>query len=159
MAAVTAPARRSVQPALQREDRRRPDLRIAVRPEHRKRIGYAVAAFLAVALFAIVGFQTILNSGQATIDSLNRRIAAEQERALELRLEIAELQSPQYITTAAATRLGMIPAPTPVYLQPRATDDDRAAELPPVTKSWTPASSASSSTNVGAASASTAATR
>lgn len=159
MAAVTAPARRSAQPAPHREDRRRPDLRIAVLPEHRKRIGYGVASFIAVALFAIVGFQTILNSGQANIDSLNRSIAAEQERALELRLEIAELQSPQYITTAASTRLGMIPAPTPVYLQPRATDDDRAAELPPVTKSWSTTPSTTPSTNAGVTVGSSAATR
>jgi hypothetical protein len=41
------------------------------------------------------------------------------------------LQSPQNITTAATTKLGMIPSPTPVYLQPKMTDDSRAGEMPP----------------------------
>jgi hypothetical protein len=41
------------------------------------------------------------------------------------------LQSPQNITTAATTKLGMIPSPTPVYLQPKLTDDARAGEMPP----------------------------
>jgi hypothetical protein len=41
------------------------------------------------------------------------------------------LQSPQNITSAATTKLGMIPSPTPVYLQPKMTDDSRAGEMPP----------------------------
>lgn len=139
--AVAGAARRAPLFAPRGTPSSRPELRVvdaAVR-QRRRRIGYGVAAGLAVALFAIVGSQTLIVAQQGHIDSVNRQIADAQARAVELRVKLAELQSPQYITTAASTRLGMIPAPTPVYLQPRATDDQRAAELPattPPTTAW-----------------------
>jgi len=83
-------------------------------------------------LFGVAVAGTLVIGEQAHIDRTNARIAAAEERAEELRVQLAELKSPQYVTTRAATVLGMIPAPTPVYLQPRPTDDERAAEQPPV---------------------------
>jgi len=119
------------------EESRREGLRARLRivdrsaPE-RRRIGwFAGIAFVVTALFAIAGAQTLIISEQAHIDRVNNRIADAETRAEHLRVELAKLQSPQNITTAATTRLGMIPAPTPVYLQPKATDDARAAEMPP----------------------------
>ena len=88
-------------------------------------------ALMAV-LFAVAVGGTLVIGEQAHIDRTNARIAAAEARAQELRAELAELKSPQYVTARAATVLGMIPAPTPVYLQPRPTDDERAAEVPPV---------------------------
>ena len=84
-----------------------------------------------VVLFAIAAAQTLIISEQAHIDRVNNRIAEAETRAELLRVELAQLQSPQNITTAATTRLGMIPSPTPVYLQPKTTDDARAGETPP----------------------------
>ena len=84
-----------------------------------------------VVLFAIAAAQTLIISEQAHIDRVNNRIAEAETRAELLRVELAQLQSPQNITTAATTRLGMIPSPTPVYLQPNTTDDARAGETPP----------------------------
>lgn len=86
-----------------------------------------------ISMFAVAGAHTLLISQQAHIDRTNIRIASAEARAEELRVQLAELQSPQYVTTRAATALGMIPAPTPVYLQSRADDDARAGEMPATT--------------------------
>lgn len=88
---------------------------------------------LVVSMFAVAGAHTLLISQQAHIDRTNVLIAQAEARSEELRVQLAELQSPQYVTTRATTVLGMVPAPTPVYLQTRPGDDERAAEMPPVT--------------------------
>lgn len=93
------------------------------------------ASLIVLVLFALAAVTTIQIEQQAHIDRTNAQIAAAETRAEELRVELAELQSPEYVTTRAATVLGMIPAPTPVYLQPRGNDDARAAEVPVVTSS------------------------
>jgi cell division protein FtsL len=98
----------------------------------RRRIGLMAGIIgVVVVLFAIAAAQTLIISEQAHIDRVNNRIAEAETRAELLRVELAQLQSPQNITTAATTRLGMIPSPTPVYLQPKTTDDARAGETPP----------------------------
>ena len=106
-------------------------LRIVGPPGGRSRV-WVVAAIIAVgAMFAIVASHTFVVAQQRHIDQVDRAIADETARAEALRLELAELQSPQRITAEATTRLGMIPAPTPIYLQPRLDDDSRASEIPP----------------------------
>lgn len=138
-AAVATQARRSAtartapRPAPRAPERERPELRVVeqARRERRRRVGLLVSIGVAVAMFAIAGSQTLIISQQGHIDSVNRGIASAEDRAEALRLELAELKSPQHITSEATTRLGMIPAPTPVYLQPRPTDDQRAGEIPP----------------------------
>ena len=98
----------------------------------RRRIGLiATVIGVVIFLFGIVGAQTLIISKQAHIDRVNNRIGEAESQALTLRVELAQLQSPQNITAVATTKLGMIPAPTPVYLQPRADDDARAGETPP----------------------------
>ena len=98
----------------------------------RRRIGLMAGIIgVVVVLFAIAAAQTLIISEQAHIDRVNNRIAEAETRAELLRVELAQLQSPQNITTSATTRLGMIPSPTPVYLQPKTTDDARAGETPP----------------------------
>jgi hypothetical protein len=101
-------------------------------------------------LFGVAVAGTLVIGEQAHIDRTNARIAAAEERAEELRVQLAELKSPQYVTTRAATVLGMIPAPTPVYLQPRPTDDERAAEQPPVSPPPRPATVSRSTPATGA---------
>ena len=98
----------------------------------RRRIGVIVGvACIVFFLFAIAAAHTLIISEQAHLDRVNNRISEAETVAEQLRVELAQLQSPQNITAAATTRLGMIPAPTPVYLQPKATDDARAGEMPP----------------------------
>ena len=60
----------------------------------------------------------LLIQNQAAVDELDRRVAAEQARYEELRLEVAELSSPQRIMTEAQNDLGMVPAGETVWLTP-----------------------------------------
>jgi len=135
-ARVAAEGRRSTALRAPQESTReglRSRLRLVDRtaPE-RRRIGLiAGVAVVVVFLFAIAAAQTLIISEQAHIDRVNNRIAEAETLAEQLRVELAQLQSPQNITTAATTKLGMIPSPTPVYLQPKLTDDARAGEMPP----------------------------
>jgi len=135
-ARVTAGGRQQATVAQPQELRReglRERLRLVDRTAPaRRRIGVIVSAVGVVGvLFAILAAHTLLISEQAHIDRVNARIAEAETRAEQLRVELVQLQSPQNVTSVATTRLGMIPAPTPVYLQPRPTDDARAGETPP----------------------------
>ena len=108
---------------------------------HRRRRGWQVGTVAGVllfaALFVIAGAQALIVQQQQQIDVVNDRVDAAEGDAEQLKLELAELQSPQRITDVAATQLGMVPAPPPVYLLPRPDDDDRAAEIPPATPTTT----------------------
>jgi cell division protein FtsL len=112
----------------------RPSLRVVekARRERRRHIGTVACVVLFAALFAVAGSQAYLVQQQRHIDSTNIKISRAEDDAELLRVELAQLQSPQRITQDAAAKLGMIPAPTPVYLEPRATDDQYAAEEPPL---------------------------
>jgi cell division protein FtsB len=139
-----------------RRDRDTPDLRV-VAPATRRRRGWQVGTIagglLFVALFAIAGAHTLIVQQQRHIDDVNGRIAEAEDRAEALEIELAELQSPERIVKEARDRLGMVQAPTPVYLQPKADDDARAAEVPPTTppstapKATTPTTKATSGTS------------
>lgn len=146
-ASTTSRARREVTPTRRRDVTEQPTgLRVAAGRVRRLRPGWLGVVLgggaLMFVLFMVAVAGTLVISEQAHIDRTNARIARAEARAEELRVELAQLKSPQYVTTRAATVLGMIPAPTPVYLQPRPSDDDRAAELPPVTAASRSASTA-----------------
>ena len=134
-------------PRRREADRERPDLRV-VEAEPRRlprwKIGGVAGLILFLALFAVAGAQTFIIQGQRHLDEVNARIATQQSDAEALRMQLAELQSPERITAVAAERLGMIPAPTPVYIVPRADDDARAGEEPPAAPTTTVAPSTSS---------------
>ncbi|MCX6510214.1 MAG: hypothetical protein NT081_05315 [Actinobacteria bacterium] len=138
-ARVAAEGRRSAalrEPQVAPRESIRSRLRLVDRtaPE-RRRIGLIAAiGGVVVVLFAIAAAQTLIISEQAHIDRVNTRISEAESRAEHLRVELAQLQSPQNVTALATTKLGMIPAPTPVYLQPKGTDDVRAGEMPPAPK-------------------------
>lgn len=159
-ASSAARSRREVTPTRRRDVTEQPTgLRVAAGRVRRLRPGWlgvvlGGAALMAV-LFAVAVAGTLVIGEQAHIDRTNARIAQAEARAEELRVELAQLKSPQYVTTRAATVLGMIPAPTPVYLQPRPTDDDRAAERPPVTPAPRSSSTARPSGATGTSGAAT----
>jgi cell division protein FtsL len=123
------PERRRVAP-------RRAKVDLAVVAEQRRRVNLRVGALLAVGVFVVMfvmlASYTLVIGQQQRLDSLNRQIVAEQHEAQDLDAQIAELQSPVRVTRDAAALLGMVPAPTPVYLEPRIDDDQRAGELPQV---------------------------
>jgi hypothetical protein len=128
-----------------------------VAPATRRRRGWQVGTvaggLLFVALFAIAGAHSLIVQQQRHIDDVNGRITEAEDRAEALKVELAELQSPERIVQEARDRLGMVQAPTPVYLQPKTDDDARAAEVPVTTppttaaKATTPTTKAPSSTS------------
>jgi len=122
-------------PATTGRSPRVPKVDLTVVAEQRRqaniRSGVVVGLGIFLVMFVMLASHTLVIGQQKTLDSLNRQIQTEQHNAQDLNAQIAELQSPVRVTRDAAALLGMVPAPTPVYLEPRPDDDARAAEAPP----------------------------
>jgi cell division protein FtsL len=77
-----------------------------------------VGAVMMGALFALAAFHAMLASGQAELDKIEDRVSDAQARYEQLRLDVAELESPSRIVREAQERLGMVPPPDVTYLTP-----------------------------------------
>jgi hypothetical protein len=139
-----------------RGDDERPELRVVAPASRRRRnwqVGTVAGGLLFLAMFVIVGAQALIVQQQRHIDDVNGRIAVAETQAEQLKIDLAELQSPKRILSEARDKLGMVQAPTPVYLQPQPGDDAGAAEVPAATppttvaKATTPTTSAKSKTS------------
>ena len=106
-----APPLRVVTPEELREARRRVRARRAVA---------AAVVFVAVALFGVVVAHVLLMQGQFELEATQREAATQQAEYDRLRLQVAELESPERIVAAAQERLGMVSPPTITYLAPSA---------------------------------------
>ncbi|MEI7592783.1 MAG: septum formation initiator family protein [Actinomycetes bacterium] len=95
------------------------------------RIATLTAVALFVSVFGVVIFQTLIVQGQAHLDRVSIRIAAEKERSKDLTRQVADLESPDRIVAAARDRLGMISPTDVAYLTPAPGDDLLAAFTPP----------------------------
>jgi cell division protein FtsL len=78
-------------------------------------VGLTVALF--GALFGVAVSHALLIEGQLELDHLDQQVAEEQARYERLRLEVAELQSPERILTDAQ-ELGMVPPEDVIWLTP-----------------------------------------
>jgi cell division protein FtsL len=100
------------------------------------------AALVGLGLLAIASLHVVLTQKQFQLEKLEEKAAAEQARYEQLRLEVAQLESPERVVAAAQQRLGMIPAPGVTYLSPSgpATDEPASAyrdgDVPPEGQSW-----------------------
>jgi len=79
----------------------------------------AVAGILAV-VFALVAIHVLLAQNQFELDRLNTRSAAAEAQYDRLRLQVAQLQSPERVVATAEGRLGMVSPPKVTYLTPNA---------------------------------------
>lgn len=70
-------------------------------------------------LLGMVAFQVVLTQDQTRLDELEKQAAVEQDRYERLRLEVAQLESPERVVAAAQERLGMVPPATVTYLSPQ----------------------------------------
>lgn len=129
---VAAPARRS-RPGM-------PRLRVAAASSGRSAasvIGTVALGLLFLSVLGVVVFQALLVQTQSHLDDLEEQVRVEEARADDLRLRLAELQSPARIVAEARERLGMIPPDEVLYLQNDPADDAAAtldpAELTPST--------------------------
>jgi cell division protein FtsL len=98
-------------------DRRRRGLRAIV---------LLVGFVMVVSLFALAAFHAMLASGQADLDRIEQEVSDAQASYEQLRLDVAELESPSRIVQEAQDRLGMVPPPNVTYLTP---SDAVASEL------------------------------
>ena len=105
--------------------RPRPDLRIVgdgelserARRRRRRLAAAASVVLLCASLFGVVAFHVVLTEGQLDLDRLRTEASAQAARNTRLRLEVAQLESPDWIV-AAAGNFGMVPAPGVTYLSP-----------------------------------------
>ena len=94
-------------------------------------LGVAVGALV---LFGVVVFHVLLTQNQFRLDKLQEASLERQAEYDRLRLQVAELESPDRIV-AAAQQLGMVTPPKVTYLAPTveetpaADDDTRAARV------------------------------
>jgi cell division protein FtsL len=132
------PLRTAPLPGRGKEPERRPPLRIVRAGElsararrRRNRLVVGTAGALVVAgLFALVAFHVMVTQAQFRLDKMDRRAADQQARYQRLRLQVAQLESPDRIVAAAQERLGMVPPPGVTYLSPAGATTDAAQPGP-----------------------------
>jgi cell division protein FtsL len=78
-------------------------------------VGATVAA---LCVFGVVVFHVVLTQNQFRLDALQAQALERQADYDRLRLQVAELESPDRIVADAQQRLGMVPAPKVTYLAP-----------------------------------------
>ena len=105
---------------------RRPQLRVVDEPAKR-RANLAVVTVLVVGgifamLFGLVVFHTMLLQNQQRLDRLDSQVSDAQARYQSLRLQVAQLESPQRIMDVATQKLGMVPPDGTTYLTPAADE-------------------------------------
>lgn len=140
-------------PAARRPAEDRPKLRVLTEPElsargKRRRARLllgAIGTVIVGGLFGLAVFNVLLAQGQVRLNEIETRAAAEQSQYERLRLEVAQLQSPERVVAAAQERLGMVPPAVVTYLNPVGTSSS-AADVPasagsrlastPVTSDW-----------------------
>jgi cell division protein FtsL len=134
MATARAARNETVRPLPEGDREPRRHLRL-VRPGSRRlgirltpRVGVSLTILLFVALFGVAVSHALLIERQSHLDRLDEEVADEQARYEELRLDVAELESPERILADAA-ELGMVPPSETVWLTPdQAAAGDGSAE-------------------------------
>jgi hypothetical protein len=125
MAVRLAPARtgRALQPEATPEERRHlrvvpPDY-ISARARRRRARRLVVLGGVGVAgaLFGVVAFHVVLTQSQLNLQQLRSKAEAASVHQQQLRLQAAQLESPERVV-ADAQRLGMLPPATVRYLSP-----------------------------------------
>lgn len=117
------------------EPARRPDLRVVREPTSRQRrakaIGLVATGLVFVGLFALAIVHTVLVQHQLQLDALQRKVDDARQDYQKLRLQVADLESPQRIVDTAQSRLGMVPSGGVVYLAPSQPQSTPKADAPP----------------------------
>jgi cell division protein FtsL len=118
-----APERDRRRPANPRPAQPRPHLKVvppntlsvAGRRRRARRFGAALSVILFIGVFGVVAAHVVLTQRQFRLERLEREATAEEARYERLRLDVAELESPERVV-AAAQQLGMVPPATITYL-------------------------------------------
>jgi cell division protein FtsL len=108
------------------EPRVRPPLRVvnpternpAARRRRMRVLAVLMVGVLVSGIFGLVGMNVVIAQEQFRLDRLETRATEQQATYDQLRLEVAELESPQRIVAEAQQRLGMVQPPAISYLTP-----------------------------------------
>jgi cell division protein FtsL len=120
-APTRSPARRRTAP--RRPPNARPHLTVVPpntlsrkgRQRRARRLGAALSTIVFAAVFGVVAAHVLLTQRQFRLEKLEQAAAKEESRYERLRLEVAQLESPERVV-AAAQQLGMVPPATITYL-------------------------------------------
>lgn len=91
-----------------------------------RRVVVLTGVAIAAALFGVVAFHVVLTQNELAIQHLHSRADAASVKQQQLRLQVAELESPERVVEAAQ-KLGMVPPVTVHYLSP---DGPTASPVP-----------------------------
>lgn len=75
-------------------------------------------SLLFLVLFGLAVFHTVLVGAQGRLDRLDERIEAETQRQHDLRLQVAQLESPERVVERARNDLGMVTPDDVIWLSP-----------------------------------------
>lgn len=89
-----------------------------------------------VGMLALAASHTLLVQGQIRLDGLDEKVAAQQEDYHRARLEVAELEAPERIVTAAMERIGMVEPADVVYLTPEESEPIDEAPSVEADETW-----------------------
>ena len=138
-------------PAPKQAPRVRPPLRVvppnSVPPRVRRRrarlFAIGVSALVGLGLFGIAALHVVLTQGQFELQRLESSAEQQQARYEQLRLQVAELESPERIVAVAQERLGMVSPPGVTYLSPSGpvADEIAAGDEPVPARSTGPTTS------------------
>ena len=115
---------------------RRPQLHLLPEPPHvrTRRLCRLFTALAGVAvcfgLFGVVGLHVLLAQGQGDVQRLSEEVRQQEQQQQRLRLQVAQLESPERIVAEARSRLGMVPPSTVVSLAPASLADPPATTIP-----------------------------
>lgn len=84
---------------------------------------FVTTTAVAVCLFGVVVAHVVLTQNQFRLDQLQQQSAERQAEYDRLRLQVAELESPDRIVATAQQRLGMVAPPGVTYLAPKLEDE------------------------------------
>ena len=128
--AVRAPVRpqRALRPAPAPAPAERRHLRVVpadyisarARRKRARRLVVLGGVAIAAALFGVVAFHVVLTQNQLDIQHLRAEADAASVKQQQLRLQVAQLESPERVVDAAQN-LGMVPPATVHYLSPNGT--------------------------------------
>jgi cell division protein FtsL len=122
-------------------ERTRPPLRVLppdyVHPRVRRRrarlfLG-AMSSLVVLGLFGIAALHVVLTQGQFRLQQLENRANEQQARYEQLRLQVAQLESPERVVAVAQERLGMVSPPGVTYLSPSGPAVDEPVDDGPAT--------------------------
>jgi cell division protein FtsL len=95
---------------------------------------FVITAAAALCLFGVVVAHVVLTQNQFRLDQLQDQAAERQAEYDRLRLQVAELESPDRIVATAQQRLGMVAPPGVTYLAPTLEDEAVVPGAPSTTR-------------------------